>query len=226
MASPTASPHGRTGRPPLTSRAQIVAAAREIIERDGWERLTVRRLAAEIGVGATTLYHHVRSKEDLLVLVLNHYLGTIERPRLPSDPRDRIIAAAVAMHDAAAAWPWAVEIVTTDGFLGLLDESALWMVEDIVAAAEDYGCTPAQAIVVFRSIWYYTAGEILVRANTARSRAGDLRPASLSRLDASRLPRLAAIGDHWATVSQGDTYPQGLRALVDGLLAQAGPAVS
>ncbi|MFG2249071.1 TetR/AcrR family transcriptional regulator [Spirillospora sp. NPDC048823] len=223
MASPTA-PHGRTGRPPLTSRAQIVAAARQIIERDGWEKLTVRRLAAEIGVGATTLYHHVRSKEDLLVLVLNHYLGQVERPALPNDPRERIIAAAGAMHDAAAAWPWAVEIVTTDGFLGLLDESALWMVEDIVAAAGDYGCTPAHAIVVFRSIWYYTAGEILVRANTARRRAGDLRHVTLSDLDASRLPHLAAISGQWAAVAQGDTYPQGLRALVDGLLAQATPA--
>ncbi|MGP4025854.1 TetR/AcrR family transcriptional regulator [Actinomadura sp. 3N407] len=220
MSRPPA-PHGRTGRPPLTSRAQIVAAARRLIDRDGWEQLTVRRLAAEIGVGATTLYHHVRNKEDLLVLVLSDYLGQIERPRLPSDPRDRIVAAAIAMHDAAAAWPWAAEVVTTDGFVGLLDESALWMVEDIVAAAHDYGCTRAQAVYVFRSIWYYTVGEVLVRAHSARRRAGDLRSASLSHLDASRLPNLAAIGDQWATVVQQDTYAQGLRALVDGLLAQA-----
>jgi hypothetical protein len=125
------------------------------------------------------------------------------------------------MHDAAAAWPWAAEVVTTDGFLGLLDESALWTVEAIVAGANDYGCTPAQAVYVFRSIWYYTVGEVLVRAHTARRRAGDLHPNSLSGLDASQVPHLAAIGDLWPAVAAGGTYPQGLRAFVDGLLAQA-----
>src|ERR1700759_387843 len=46
---------GRTGRPPATSRAQILAAAREVIGRDGWEKLTVRRLAGQVGVSTTTL---------------------------------------------------------------------------------------------------------------------------------------------------------------------------
>ncbi|HEY8482057.1 MAG TPA: TetR/AcrR family transcriptional regulator [Spirillospora sp.] len=226
MPRPPAS-QGRTGRPPVTSRAQIVTAARRIIERDGWERLTIRGLAAELGIGATTLYHHVRSKEDLLVLVLNHYIGQVERPSLPEDPRERIVRVGVAIREAAMRWPWAVDIVTTDGFVGRLDESVLWMVEDIVAAAIDHGCTPAHAVYVFRSVWYYTAGEVTVRANTARRRAGDLGPFSLDHLDASRLPRLAAIGsDLWAEVAERDTYADGLRALVDGLLAQEPPKTS
>src|ERR1700753_3166971 len=63
---------GRTGRPPAASRAEILAGAppppvpappeiltapRQLIDRDGWEKLTIRRLAAETGIGATTLYH-------------------------------------------------------------------------------------------------------------------------------------------------------------------------
>ncbi|GAA2638655.1 TetR/AcrR family transcriptional regulator [Actinomadura fulvescens] len=219
--SRTRTSHGRTGRPPVTSRAQILTAAREIIDRDGWEKLTIRRLAAEIGIGPTTLYHHVRDKKELLLLLLNDYLGQVEHPPLPDDPRDRIIVATTAMHDAGAAWPWVVETATTDGFVALLDESALWMVEVILAAAEDYGCTPAQAVYIFRCIWYYTAGEIIVRANTASRRAGDLGPFSLSDLDASQVPHLAAIGDSWGDVAQADTYVDGLCALVDGLLAQA-----
>jgi AcrR family transcriptional regulator len=220
-------PHGRTGRPPVTSRAQILAAARQLIDRDGWEKLTIRGLAAEVGMGATTLYHHVRDKEDLLLLLLNEYVDQIPRPDLPAKPRDRIITAAAAMHDALAAWPWAAEILTADGFVGLLGEPALWMVETIVAGAIDYGCTPVQAVDVFRGIWYYTVGEILVRAHSARRRADDGRPwrdIDFSSFDASRLPRLAALGDQWPTLAARDTYPQGLRALVDGLLAQARPA--
>ncbi|KUJ66604.1 transcriptional regulator [Streptomyces albus subsp. albus] len=227
MPRPPAS-HGRTGRPPLTSRAQILAAARQLIDRDGWEKLTIRRLAAELGIGATTLYHHIRNKEDLLILLLNSHADQVERPGLPDDPPERVIAAATAMHDALAAWPWAAEILTVDGFVGLLDESALWMVEAIVAGAEDCGCTPAQAVDVFRGIWYYTVGEILVRAHSAGRRAGAEHPADraafFTGLDASQVPHLVAIGDQWPVLAARDTYPQGLRAFVNGLLAQAASA--
>jgi len=216
---------GRTGRPPLTSRAQILAAARQVIDRDGWEKLTVRRLAAEIGIGATTMYHHVRDREDLLIQLLSEYAGQTMNPDLPARPRDRIIVAATAIHDSLAAWPWAAEILTADGFLGRLDEPAQRMVEVIVAGAIDHGCTPDQAVVVFRSIWYYTVGEILVRAHSKRSPADGGRPTGrgsfFDSIDESRLPRLAAIGDRWPELAARDTYPEALRAFVDGLLTQA-----
>lgn len=221
MSRPTA-PHGRTGRPRVTSRAQILAAARRLIDRDGWERLTIRRLAAEVGIGATTLYHHVRDKEDLLVLLLNDHAGQVERPRLPTNPRDRIVTAATAIHDTLVAWPWAAEVLATDGFIARLGEPALWMVDTILGGAVDHGCTPAQAVHIFRNIWYYTVGEILVRARSAHLRTED-RPAdpAPTNFNPANLPHLAALVDQWAALAGQDTYPDGLRALVDGLLARA-----
>ncbi|GGS09287.1 TetR/AcrR family transcriptional regulator [Streptomyces nojiriensis] len=215
--------HGRTGRPPLTSRAQILVAARRLIDQDGWEKLTIRRLAAEAGIGATTLYHHIRNKEDLLLLLLNQHIEQIERPRLPGDPRERILTAATAMHDALAAWPWAAEVLSADGFVGLLDESAMWMVEAIAAGAADHGCTPEQTVDLFRSIWYYTVGEVLVRAHSARRRDEGRPFAYRDDLDPAQVPHLAAIGVRWAELAARDIYPRGLRTFVDGLLAQAGP---
>ncbi|MFE3024895.1 TetR/AcrR family transcriptional regulator [Nocardia tengchongensis] len=224
MPRPTP-PHGRTGRPPVTSRTEILTAARRLIDRDGWERLTIRGLAAEAGIGATTVYRHIQDKEDLLVLLLNHYADQTARPELPDDPRDRIVAAATAMHDLLASWPWAAEVLTVDGFVGLLDESALWTVESILAAAEAHGRTPDQAAYLFRSVWYYTVGEILVRTHSQR-RGG---PATTGRpafddLDPEQVPRLAAIGERWPELAARDTYREGLRALVDGLLAQTAPS--
>jgi AcrR family transcriptional regulator len=221
---PASASPGRTGRPPVTSRADILAAARRLIDRDGWETLTVRRLAAELGIGTTTLYHHVRDKEDLLLLLLNEYAGQIAQPALPSEPRERIIVAAAALHEALAAWPWAADVLTVDGFVGVLSEPALGTVETIVAGAVDAGCTLEQAVEVFRSVWYYTVGEILVRAHSARAKADGTRPAPadgfLGRVDPARLPRLAALGDQWPILAARDTYLTGLRAMVEGLLSQ------
>ncbi|ROT25882.1 TetR/AcrR family transcriptional regulator [Micromonospora sp. HM5-17] len=203
----------------MTSRRQILAAARQLIDAHGWEKLSIRRLAAEMGIAPTTLYHHVKDKEDLLLLLLHEYADQMPRPELPSEPRNRIIAAAIAIHDALKDWTWAAEILTTDGFLARLSDSARWLVEAIVAGAIDSGCSPSRAVYVFRSIWYYTVGEILVRAHSAgkQSFGNDSVPDGLS---VSQLPRLAAIGDQWAPLAAQDTYAEGLRAFVDGLLAQ------
>jgi AcrR family transcriptional regulator len=208
----------------LTSRKQILAAARRLIDQDGWEKLTIRRLAAEIGVGATTLYHHVRDREDLLVQLVNDLAEQVPRPDLPTEPRDRIVVVATALHDALAAWPWAAEVLTVDGFLGRVNESALWLVETILDGAIDYGCTSAQAVDVFRNLWYYTVGEILVRARTDRRRSDSEPPiygdTFFGSVDLSGLPRLAAIGGQWPALATRDIYPLGLRAFVDGLLTQ------
>ncbi|WP_327290520.1 TetR/AcrR family transcriptional regulator [Streptomyces sp. NBC_01198] len=223
--SRTPAAHGRVGRPPVTSRAQILAAARRLIDQDGWEKLTIRGLAAEIGIGATTLYHHVRDKDDLLFLLINEYADSIPHPELPADPRDRVIAAATAIHDALAAWPWAAEVLTTDGFISRLGESALWLVETIIAGAVESGCTPEQAVLVFRSVWYYTVGEILIRVRAYYNHqlAGEEVPLNAQAfpdtIDTSRLPHLASLSGQWATLAWQDTYPQGLPVFVDGLLA-------
>jgi AcrR family transcriptional regulator len=222
-------PVGRSGRPPRTSRAQILAAANEIIERDGWQKLTIRRLAAEVGVGTMTIYHHVRDREDLLVQLVNDQADQFPSPDLPDDPRERIILAATTMHDALAARPWVTEIVTTDGFLSRVGVPAARLVDAIVGGALDAGCTPEQSILVFRNIWYYSTGEILVRAHTRSRRTGDnvadgrdqvfsSPDPSIGAQHAPELPRLAAVGGLWAEVAQRDTFAEGLRALVDGLL--------
>ncbi|WP_369211258.1 TetR/AcrR family transcriptional regulator [Streptomyces flavofungini] len=212
----------------MTSRKQILAAARGLIDQHGWEKLTIRRLAAEMGLGSTTLYTHVPGKEDLLFLLIHEYAEQIPHPELPSDPRERIITAAVAIHDGLAAWPWAAEVLTTDGFIARLGDSFLSLVETILTGVVDAGRTPDDSVRIFRSIWYYTVGEILVRTHTRHREMDERDPTRLNAYFGNtdgplRLPHLAAIADRWGMLAGQDTYAQGLRAFVDGLLAQAPP---
>ncbi|MEV4349923.1 TetR/AcrR family transcriptional regulator [Actinoplanes sp. NPDC049596] len=211
----------RTGRPPVTSQAQIVDTARRLIDDDGWEKLTIRRLAGELGIGATTLYHHVRHKDDLLLLLLNEYAERAAPPELPDDPKERIIAAAHAMHAGLAAWPWAAEVLSVDGFVGLLSDPALRLVEAVLDGAVACGATRDQAVDVFRSIWYYTVGEVTVRARSTRRTVGGWE-ITFTNFDSSRVPTLAAIGERWPELAARDIYSRGLRALVDGLVGGAG----
>lgn len=51
-------------RQPL-SRAKVAEAALALVDRDGLDQLSMRRLAADLGVEAMSLYNHVRNKDDL-----------------------------------------------------------------------------------------------------------------------------------------------------------------
>ncbi|WP_141807372.1 TetR/AcrR family transcriptional regulator [Nocardia bhagyanarayanae] len=209
----------RTGRPARISRAEIVAAAHKVLDAEGVEKLTMRRLATELGCTPMALYHHVRDKDDLLRMLLNDYADQVTWPDLPDDPKQRILVAATAMHDVLAARPWIVEVLTEGDLFGL---SALWVSENIIDAAVAAGLTLDRAAHAYRAIWHYTAGEILIRGNAVR-RAADQRPTYRDQvfadLDPETLPRLAELGPRWAALSATDTYADGLRALVDGLLA-------
>jgi hypothetical protein len=84
------------------------------------------------------------------------------------------------------------------------------------------GCTTEQAVELYRNIWYFTVGEVLVRARARRRDPTDeprYRDAVYPALDEQRFPHLAPIGSRWAEPAARDTYALGLRALVDGRLA-------
>jgi AcrR family transcriptional regulator len=67
---------GRTSRGTL-SRAAIVAAALALVGREGFDALTMRAVAAELGMGAMSLYRHFQGRDDLVAAVLDEVLGTI-----------------------------------------------------------------------------------------------------------------------------------------------------
>jgi AcrR family transcriptional regulator len=61
-------------REPIT-QAAIVASALRLLDRDGLEDLSMRRIADELGTGAASLYWHVGSKDGLLDLLFDHVIG-------------------------------------------------------------------------------------------------------------------------------------------------------
>jgi AcrR family transcriptional regulator len=66
-------------RAPL-SREQVIAAAVALVDCDGLDGLSMRRLASEVGVEAMSLYHHVRDKADVLDAVVGAVLDQMVLP--------------------------------------------------------------------------------------------------------------------------------------------------
>src|ERR1700761_643123 len=64
-------------RKPRFTRDQIAKTALKIADSEGFEGLSMRRVAEELGAGTMTLYYYVRTKEDLLTLIVDVLMGEI-----------------------------------------------------------------------------------------------------------------------------------------------------
>lgn len=72
---------------PALSRERIAAAALALIDANGLSGLSMRKLGAELGVEAMSLYHYIENKNDLLDAVADHLYAEIDLPT-SVDPSD------------------------------------------------------------------------------------------------------------------------------------------
>lgn len=99
---------GRPGQRPPLSREQIVRAAIELADEQGLNAVSVRRIAAQLGSGATSLYWHVRSKADLHELMFDAVIGEADLPEPTGDWRADLRAVTRASHAVLRRHPWMV----------------------------------------------------------------------------------------------------------------------
>jgi AcrR family transcriptional regulator len=102
LPPPPRLPHRReppTRRTALTVDA-VVAAAIEVLDETGVAGLSMRRVAAQLGTGAASLYAHVSSKEELLELVFDELVGRVPLPEPdPGSWREQVHQMARDLHD-------------------------------------------------------------------------------------------------------------------------------
>jgi AcrR family transcriptional regulator len=210
------------GRPARLSLEAIVATAEQILASDGPEKLSMRRLAGALDSTPMALYHHVRDKDELLVRLLEAQAQSMPRPEFPDDPRARLLAASTLLYELLADRPWIVEVLTGDDLIG---PSALWIVEVMVDAASRAGLSDEEAFYVYRTIWFYIVGDLIIRVTSARRRArtGTVHQDTVvADLDAATHPRLAVLAGNWAELNARDTHRRALADMIDGLLPPSG----
>ena len=105
--------------PARTSRAQIIAAARTLLEEEGLDAVTMAMVAARVGVRPPSLYKHVRDRAELLDAVAADAAGELGRvlasvADAESDPGSRVAALAHAYRAFAHRAPRAASILFTD----------------------------------------------------------------------------------------------------------------
>ncbi|GGT06680.1 hypothetical protein GCM10010156_75110 [Planobispora rosea] len=122
MREPFTSVWTREPRPaknPGLSRDQIVRAAMEILDAEGVDALSMRRLGAKLGSGATSLYWHIAHKDELLELVMDEVYGQVPLP----DPEvtswdDMVSIFAYGLRATLFEHPWVIPLIGSRPSLG------------------------------------------------------------------------------------------------------------
>jgi AcrR family transcriptional regulator len=96
-------------RPSLT-RAAIARAALGIADAEGFEAVSMRRIAEKLGAGTMTLYHYVETKAELITLMDDALMGEVVMPEreIPTGWREALTAIARRTRDVFRRHPWAL----------------------------------------------------------------------------------------------------------------------
>lgn len=201
--------------------AAIIGAAFGIVEREGYDALTMRRVATALDTGPASLYAHVVNKKDLDELLIGRLCAEIELPQPDSHTwRQQIISVCAQIRDqylrypgiSRAAYAMAatdVEILRiSEGMLAILlagdvtPQAAAWAIDALLLYVASY-CVEV-AIVTQRSAadWVVDAGELQQR---------------LAALPAEAFPNTTRYAAELTSGEGHDRFDFTLALLIDGL---------
>ena len=202
-----------SSEPPL-SRERIVAIAVELLDAQGINGLSMRRLADRLGSGVMSLYWHVDNKEDVFDLAVDSVLEHRGSPETGESPdwRGDVVHMLENWRARMLRHPWSASLLPRRA-LGPNILSRLEMLSKTLSRA---GVADADLNAAIWSLWNYVMGATLTRASF-----------DLSEEDrAAAQQRLTHLSEHYPTIERSrllldndwdGTFRKGLDFLLDGL---------
>ncbi|MFD8196427.1 TetR/AcrR family transcriptional regulator [Streptomyces wuyuanensis] len=238
-----AHPKRRKREQPALSRDQIVAEALHLLDEEGVEALSMRRLGARLNAGATSFYSHVANKDELIELVVDEVYGeiTIADPHDGTDPalgagphdawRGPAMRCARSLRSAILRHPWMASVLGAVG-VSYLGPNMMRLSEELLGIFRKAGFPADEADLAMTTLIAYVTGIAIGEAAwlTMVARTGETEEHWFERLlptaekAAESHPRLR---EKYA--EQRDAHPgsvrdakfeYGLQRVLDGLAAR------
>ncbi|MFG1699349.1 TetR/AcrR family transcriptional regulator C-terminal domain-containing protein [Nonomuraea sp. NPDC049309] len=203
------------------SRKRIVAAAVGLIEREGADAVSMRRIAAELGVGVMSLYNHVSSKDALLDGVAEAVLSEIEFTDDPGAPwSERVRGQARAFRQIAHHYPRCTMLVVSRQ---LRSAAGLLPVERALATLREAGFDGPGAVRVLRVFIAYIVGSLLREVGvTPAFTPAQTRTISADGVDPALFPEVTSLAGLLGECDHEAEFEFGLDLLIRAVEEMAG----
>lgn len=180
------------------TRSMVAEAAAELLADGGLERLSMRRVAVQLGVTPMALYNHVQSKDDLLAVLADHLRSSVTVDQaLP--PREQLISLLTQLRDLGSRHPALLEPTSEPGPSRHAAELALLQLRLL----HELGLAPHQVRVAYQGLVLLVAGSAVVwraraQAPAATDHLRDLIRDTAAEDDKRRLAELDALPEQTA----------------------------
>jgi TetR/AcrR family transcriptional regulator, tetracycline repressor protein len=206
------------------SRDRVIDAALRVMDLDGLEAVSMRRIAREVGVEAMSLYNHVRDKDDLLEGIRLRVFSEFVFPELdPNDPYENGRRVAHSWRNLLEAHPNMLELLAEDHEPPSSLEAFAAM-EVALAVLRSMGVPDDEMVQVFHAFGGYIQGYTMMEHQMDFQKHGG--PAGLAelarRIDASQLPCVAAALPYMADCDLDAQFSLGLDLMLEGMRARYG----
>ena len=205
------------------TRERVVAEALTVISADGAAALSMRGLAARLGVVPGAVYRHVRSKEQLLDLVVDGVLAEVDTRTDPALAwAGQVKTLAHRLRAVLEDHPGIAALLKTRDPLG---PHSLALAEAFLAPLQQTGLPARQTALAFSLIYDYTLGFALSdRTTVNEQRVQDTATrrqlhAFFRSLPSDRFPALTVLGEHVWAGNRDERFTAGLDTVLAGLQA-------
>jgi AcrR family transcriptional regulator len=201
------------------TRERVIEAALHVMDEEGLEAVSMRRVAREVGVEAMSLYHHVLDKDDLLQGICNEVMRSFEFPDAVGDWVDRAKAGARAWRRLLQAHPDVMRLFAeTHGPLPLAADS-LRPTEFALAMFKEAGLSDRDTVMAFHSFGGYIQGFVMMEGGSIEGKSHG-EPFAGPEISTETFPVLAAVGRYFGECDADEQFEFGLDLLVRGLRAR------
>jgi AcrR family transcriptional regulator len=207
------------------TRDVVLAAALEIIDRDGVDALSMRRLAAALNRDPMIVYRHAANKAAVLDGVVETVLAQLHVDHADPDWNSQLRAVARGYRALALAHPYVVPLLVTRPLatpLALRPRGTLRPLEDILTLLTRVGFSGPDALHIYRALFGFLHGHILNELQELvdnPDETDDLLRLGLHRLPLAEFPLLRSLAPVLASYDGAAELERGLDILLTGLAA-------
>jgi AcrR family transcriptional regulator len=192
-----------------------VTAALAVVDSEGLDALTMRRLAAELGAAPMAAYAYFGGKRALLAAVVDAVMGEVELPEADGRWRKPLRRIALSLRGALLSHPAVMPAVHAHGAHG---PNALAVLDRMHAVLHEAGFEADQAAGAVDTLYAYAMGAAsLELAEAALDPAA--RHARFAALPTAGYPDLAASLTHSLAAGRDARFRHGVDRILDGIAA-------
>lgn len=205
-------PYRPSGIPAGCTVEDVVDRAVAHIEAEGFETLTMRKLAAALRVTPMTIYRHVANKHDLLSLVADRYFDGLRVEADTGDWQRYLQEWFLALHYLMLEHPVLAHVMAEQP----LDGPVAWKVADhVIGVLAGHGFEPKAAGDLFTTLLTFTIGFTLVRRARLPGGGDGIATKPTGQMRAE-YPHLASGLSHYADWLGTSSFERGVRTFVEG----------